>query len=152
MGMTTSLPRSAGGHPAHLNLNVLQMSTLIEPPAEASVRESFARAALMVFAERSSLHALRNAVERVTTDQMKTLLLFLSYDDYLDGDDEEVVPADKRWAARVALRQSPTEEFVRIAQLAADIINWDGDEDEFTRWVRPAWLVLTDEVEFVLGS
>jgi hypothetical protein len=52
----------------------------------------------------------------------------------------------------VALRQSPTEEFVRIAQLAADIINWDGDEDEFTRWVRPAWLVLTDEVEFVLGS
>ena len=147
--MANSTPRSTGGRPAHLD--VLHLSHLIEPPTDAGIRESFARAALMLFAERSSLTALRHAAERVTCNELKTLLLFLTYDLYLD-DDEDVVPADKRWAARVALRQPTSEEFQRIAELASDILDWGGDENEFDVWVRPAWLVLTDEVEFVLGS
>jgi hypothetical protein len=149
--MGTSNHRSAGGRPAHLDPNVLHLSQLIEPPTDPSARERFARAALMIFAKRSSLRSIGSAVDHVSTDSMKTLLLFLIYENYLD-DEEETVPDDKRWAARVGLRQTPSEEFLRIAQLAADILDWDGGEDEFQRWVRPAWLVLTDEVEFALES
>jgi hypothetical protein len=52
------------------------------------------------------------------------------------------------------------ETFERICELAADVVTWECSEwpqtdgaqvdVEFHRYVRPAWLAFTDEVEFEL--
>jgi hypothetical protein len=127
--------------------NILLLAELIEPPRDAYVREDFARNALALYLDRAELTRLARVIRHCAIDRFKTILLALrgEYDgDYSDAP----FPVDIREALKLTCTITDAT-ILRIADLASDVLDWEGTADEFDRYIRRAWLVLTDEVQWL---
>lgn len=122
------------------------LTTALEPPTDAAVRADFVRLAMSTFASARGHYRLGSVFYSAPIDALKGL--FLALQGSPAGDDEDTCPVTYRRALKTVAPAWRDAEFVRLASIAGDVLDWSADGDEWERYVRPAWLVLCDEVEF----
>ena len=121
------------------------LTTALEPPTDAAVRADFVRLAMSTFASARGHYRLGSVFYSAPIDALKGL--FLALQGSPAGDDEDTCPVTYRRALKTVAPAWRDAEFVRLASIAGDVLDWDM-AGEWDAYVRPAWLVLCDEVEF----
>jgi hypothetical protein len=136
--------------------NALLLLALVDPPRSSQVRDDVVRQALSRLAHKRSYDRLGRVLLHSDYDTLRSLLLVLQARDALemgmgDGYEREI---------KIVAPLPRDETFERICELAADVITWECGykqetlaqlvDVEFDRYVRPAWLAFTDEVEYEL--
>lgn len=138
--------------------NVLLLSGLSEAPQSAEVREDFVKQAMYQLAQRRGLRRLGRVFLCADYNTLRGLLLVLGHMDNLDHLDGGGDWHDKEIKTIFSCEDGAAIDatFLRIAELATDVIQWEGEdnrrsvENEFEIYTLPAWPVFTDEVEFEL--
>jgi hypothetical protein len=144
---------SSDTHDPNLHL----LTALPEPPADPRVRLDYVRAMLMhhACATLRMWHALKWADE----DRLKSILLTFTVPECRDPNDDTLDRAlrkhDRAVLKLVTQEQADPQHALRkhFWELAGDILSWqtgdaESEADEFQRYVRPAWWVFTDEIEY----
>ena len=117
-----------------------------EPPVDIAVRADFVRLSISRFAWTRGYGRLASLFYSAPLDDVKGLFLALQGSPI--GGDEDTCPVTYRRALKSVAPAWYDAEFIRLAAVAGDVLDWSEDQDEWDRYVRPAWLVLCDEVEF----
>jgi hypothetical protein len=122
-------------------------------PLCPAVRADVARHALSRWASACGYGRLACVFYSADVDTLKALLLALA-DAPSNDAGPDVEPEHYRRAFKEIAPAWHDATFVRLATIAADVLDWDAPEhcgpssDGWTRYVCPAWLVLCDEMEF----
>lgn len=116
-----------------------------EPPTDAEVRTDFVRLAMSRFAWTRGYSRLASLFYSAPIDVLKGLFLALQGSPV--GDNEDTCPVIYAKALKNVSPAWQDSEFVRLASVAGDVLDWDM-AGEWDAYVRTAWLVLCDEVEF----
>ena len=148
----------------HCALNsTLALSSVIDAPLDTETRVEYIRVTLSILAMGRGYWRLASAIRYADTTRLGTILLGLADGWRFHGwDPMSDLERDTRSVMKlVACSEShhgrhvlEDETFLRICSLAGDVYSWDespsGFADEYEAFVRPAWLALTDEVEYEL--
>ena len=117
----------------------------LEPPTDATVRADFVRLAMSRFAWTRGYDRLSSLFYSCSEDVLKGLFLALQGSPV--GDDEDTCPVTYAKALKSVAPAWHDAQFVRLASVAGDVLDWDMP-GEWEDYVRRAWLVLCDEVEY----
>ena len=132
---------------------LLNLTWALTPPLPADSRADIVRLAMARFAHFRGQWRLSSLFYSMHIDALKGLLL--AFSDSPVGDDLadlETLVYRRSLKEAAPLWRNPT--FVRLASVAADLLDWDAPAhvgpatDSWTRYVLPAWRVLTDELEY----
>lgn len=132
---------------------LLHLTWALTPPTDPDMRADIVRLAMSRFAQRRHYGRLACLFYSADIDALKSLLLALSDSPVGDGMMNLETSVYQRSLKEVSLAWLD-ETFVRLASVASDTLDWDEEtfagpgSDAWTRYVLPAWLVLTDEIEF----
>lgn len=132
---------------------LLQLTWALTPPVPADMRADIVRLAMARFAHFRGQWRLSSLFYSMDIDALKALLL--AFSDSPVGDNlADLETSVYRRSLKEAASLWRDATFVRLASVAADLLDWDAasyvgpDSDSWTRYVLPAWRVLTDEIEF----
>ena len=134
-----------------LDPNVLLLSSLNDAPRSEATRLSFVQAALLRYCHIWGLWRLHSVLAASNEDRLKTILHVVTIPDEIDDTEPDIRKAFRDVYGHEPFRSGTREWIegtVRFFELASDVLSWDGGDDEFERFVRPAWWVFTDEIEF----
>lgn len=122
---------------------LLGLTAWNRPPLDADIRADFVRLALSKFAGRRRYDRLGLVVFSAGIDALKAILLVMTAWDSMEADGYER-------AAKTAAPAMNDPEFIRLAELCADVLQWETDDPkaEFETYAVRAWPVLCDEIEY----
>jgi hypothetical protein len=115
------------------------------------MRLSFVQAALLRYCHTWGLWRLHSVLAASNEDRLKTILHVVTISDEIDDTEPDIRKAFRDVYGHELFRSGTREwieETARFFELASDVLSWDGGDDEFQRYVRPAWWTFTDEIEF----
>ena len=124
---------------------LIHLTWATEPPTSAEIRTDFVRLAMSRFAWTRGYHRLGSLFYSSDVDTLKGL--FLALQGSPKGSNDDTCPITYRHALKSVGPAWHDTEFIRLAAIAGDVLDWDM-AGEWDRYVRPAWLVLCDEVEY----
>ena len=119
---------------------LLGFSSLPVAPGCPELRADFVRLALGVFAGKRRYERFEAVVRSAPLETLKGILLAVT-----DSDVENEDGFYNR-AFKVAALAMHDKEFVRLVELASDVLDWDCDWETIER----AWPILCDELEYEL--
>lgn len=117
----------------------------VAPPIDPQVRMDVVRLAMAKFASVRGYWRMALVFYSADESALKGLLLALQ-----DQNPGEMLDLDPVYYAKSLRDATPAwgdETFLRLASIAGDILDW-GMNEEWEKYVVPAWDVLCDEVEF----
>ena len=129
----------------HPEAILLHLTWATEPPTSPDVRADVVRLAMSGFASRRDYWRLACLFYSADIDTLKGLFLALQGSPV--GDDEDTCPVTYAKALKSVAPAFLDTEFVRLASVAEDVLDWDMS-GEWEQYIRHAWLVLSDEVEY----
>lgn len=138
--------------------HVLLLSALTEPPRDPLVRDDFVRQSLIRLCVRRGYDRIAAVLRACDDLRLRSIILVINNLDALDQWDESKRSGGYRdREIKVVAKDIHPEKadptFLRIVELASNVVSWENEENgeyEFDEYIRPAWLVFTDEVEFEL--
>ena len=132
-------------HRYHPEAILLHLTWTQEPPTSAVIRADVVRLAMSAFASHRAYYRLASLFYSADIDTLKELFLALQGSPI--GDDEDICPIAYAKALKAVSPAWQDSEFVRLASVAGDLLDWDM-AGEWEQYIRRAWLVLCDEIEY----